>query len=1281
MKNQPFVQALLSASIVCLAAAAQAVVYRPGLIQAKFNTTKDYASVIATHSSAERVPGTVMADVQANENNYATQTYSNTVTGTKYAWNKQNTTFGYAGQLHATAGTTYTFGKYLDDGTRIIVGGRQLMDDPTYNAFVVAAFATNAPGWYDVEIRIYDGTGGKGPSGGDWGTDLGLGWNTNKLNTIAPKSGWTRLRDPGDMSWFRTVISTQSYSGVSSMTKIDTSVDVDVAYTNLPAVVSVTAYVDSADRGTSAESWATSTSLGTIPAGTGMATLTIPYDSGKPIARILLSRRGVGDDIFDEWLSPIDLSTAPVPSGADFRFVADSVFTNAVVTLTVTSMGEAESAQFTLLVSPNADYSAPVFSNAVGSAVTAVNDVVSVNLAPLATNTTYYVKTVLAGDGASRTRETTLVTGAPVSPAASTTFDLAKSDSDSAVFSGVVSVIGTSRADVFFDYSTTSDFASYTTVVLSQNVTQPYSFTDLDVAIPSGQSVYGRVRVVNDWNFTACSETMYFALGPVVTAAKHASFISPAFTATLTDAGRQGAKVTRVTLAVWDNSALTGSPVFTKDYTVDIAAFPTTTAILQAYGFGASQTYYARVEARNDLGYDNVSTVVSFTTPAAGDNVWANTSSDVESAASYVYTWGKPAANKILYFETPAVVSPVIASDTTLPTLFFGTTNRVDTIAGGYNACGYELTGSGKITLSDESPVRQSTYGTNLVSNPILFNRSNNQSVKLSPTAGSVVFGGPLSTPAGAEVELVSLSSGNVHFRGDTQGMRIKQLTTGQTAYIYIENANALTNAMKIYFELGWGAFRKIQNNTGAPLVFATTNLSITTGWSCPRVCFYGAPFLFPQGTFVWSPRADDNSMDADFAIRDLVLLKHDGDSRFVKRGAGIFSVTNATIYSDDAQKNYVRVYEGCYFPRTDAAWAPSRQVFIESSNGTVGLNEDYYPMMNASHAHRVLGINTANAWGFTAFGGDRVVCYNNDPSFAVTNRSTGGSNANFTDTTTVAQLDPTKKLSAYYAWPQRFVFGNRSPMADGTILFKNPMEQLLNEDQYTYFESTNRVVAVRLQGKINVGHRDRTWYFDGRSVGGCGAVEADNTNFIGRVNVRNLATLLVNGPLEARSVTVATTSGLGGTNRVGGAEGVTVQTGGTIFGGEYGRGGSLTVDSALTMQANALLRADIPADPAAGIGYVKLANTDPAKKLTLTAPIGVRLDVDPAAYYRGSVKLLDWSGAAFEGGATPQLETFVPDIPEGSNVRNMYLSVQGSALYAAYVLDTVPIGTMFFVR
>jgi hypothetical protein len=374
-------------------------------------------------------------------------------------------------------------------------------------------------------------------------------------------------------------------------------------------------------------------------------------------------------------------------------------------------------------------------------------------------------------------------------------------------------------------------------------------------------------------------------------------------------------------------------------------------------------------------------------------------------------------------------------------------------------------------------------------------------------------------------------------------------------------------------------------------------------------------------------------------------------------------------------------VYEGCYYPRTDAAWAPSGQVFIESFYGTVGLNEDYYPMMDASHAHRVLGINTANAWGFTAFGGDRVVCYNHDPSFAVTNRSTGGSNANFTDTTTVAQLDPTKKLSAYYAWPQRFVFGNRSPAADGTILFKNPMEQSLSFDPVTYFESANRVVAVRLQGKINVGNRDRTWYFDGRSIGGRGAVEADNSNFIGRVVVQNRATLLVNGPLAARSVTVATGSCLGGTNSVGGAEGVTVQAGGTIFGGEYGRGGCLTVTSALTMEANSILKAEISTNTAAGVGYVKLANTDANKVLSLTAPIKVQLEADPAAPCAGSVKLLDWSGATFKDGTVPELATFTPNIPAGSNVTKLKLSVLGSALYANYKLNTAPGGMFLIIR
>src|SRR5574344_2192570 len=120
---------VLAVVSLMMATPAFATVYRPGLIQAKFNTSKDYSSDILTASGAEVVPGTVMADVAADENSAATQGYTNAITGTVYHWNKQNTTFGYKGQIHAAAGTTYTFGKYFDDGTLILVGGRQIMSN------------------------------------------------------------------------------------------------------------------------------------------------------------------------------------------------------------------------------------------------------------------------------------------------------------------------------------------------------------------------------------------------------------------------------------------------------------------------------------------------------------------------------------------------------------------------------------------------------------------------------------------------------------------------------------------------------------------------------------------------------------------------------------------------------------------------------------------------------------------------------------------------------------------------------------------------------------------------------------------------------------------------------------------------------------------------------------------------------------------------------------------------------------------------------------------------
>ncbi len=182
--------------------------FRPGLIQAKFSNATTFANVcdgnVLTAPNAERVLGPVMADVNANEASAATAIYVNPLSGNGWTWDVTKSGFGYVGEMYVKAGVTYTFGKYLDDSARIIVGGRTILNNSVYNNWVTGTFTTNITGWVSFDVRIHDGNGGKGPSGSTWGSDLGLAYNTANLTAMAPKTSWTKLLDPGDGSRFRT---------------------------------------------------------------------------------------------------------------------------------------------------------------------------------------------------------------------------------------------------------------------------------------------------------------------------------------------------------------------------------------------------------------------------------------------------------------------------------------------------------------------------------------------------------------------------------------------------------------------------------------------------------------------------------------------------------------------------------------------------------------------------------------------------------------------------------------------------------------------------------------------------------------------------------------------------------------------------------------------------------------------------------------------------------------------------------------------------------------------
>ena len=270
---------------------------------------------------------------------------------------------------------------------------------------------------------------------------------------------------------------------------------------------------------------------------------------------------------------------------------------------------------------------------------------------------------------------------------------------------------------------------------------------------------------------------------------------------------------------------------------------------------------------------------------------------------------------------------------------------------------------------------------------------------------------------------------------------------------------------------------------------------------------------------------------------------------------------------------------------------------------------------------------------------------------------------------------------SAYYAYPARFMFGNRSEFADGTVLFLNPIRYELgqNWDTATYFESTNHVVAARMRGSLKLGNRDRTWYFSGRNFGGYLALEANNADFTGRVNIYEKGNLLVNSNLVARSATVQSGAGLGGTGTLSTEESTTVKSGGTLFGGEWNKGGTLTIGGKLTMEGGSALRVEAGSSDD-GRGCVKLAA---GSTLKLTAPIYVDVDTDPrVSPVRGaSRKVLDWSEASFDSGAAPTRADFVARPEQNPDLKKISVSVQDDGLYVGYATVRCPVQMVIIVR
>ena len=129
------------------------------------------------------------------------------------------------------AGTSYTFGTYIDDYATIDIDDNQILNQPQCR-FTTATYQCSQTGWHKISVKIWDTGGGYGNTYG-W---LGVAYNTAHA-TAQSSNAWKQLVDPGDGSLLRTTTKTLAMSGVqvaAQMRESDPTVmDVDyIVYTD-----------------------------------------------------------------------------------------------------------------------------------------------------------------------------------------------------------------------------------------------------------------------------------------------------------------------------------------------------------------------------------------------------------------------------------------------------------------------------------------------------------------------------------------------------------------------------------------------------------------------------------------------------------------------------------------------------------------------------------------------------------------------------------------------------------------------------------------------------------------------------------------------------------------------------------------------------------------------------------------------------------------------------------------------------------------------------------------
>lgn len=378
--------ALAGLAFSAVVPAADAAVYVPGLAQARFDgASTDKTSDIASAANLTHAAGPIMANTTGSAKDWDNASWS---------W-ADNRVFGYIGEMWVEAGTTYTFGKSVDDWTYIVVDGTTLIDDNGWNSFKSGSYTATATGWVPIEVRVGNGGGGAGVSqGAKWGVAYNMVGDTSWDHFKAGSDGWSELVDPGDCSRLRV-----AYSNADMMTIDGVAIDgndlvVTASFTGLAAAGTFTAFYGAGDGETTPGDWDSSVVVATPAAGDTASAQYRVVDAGSAafVAFRLSAFVGTATPIM-QWTDSYALALA----SPAFKLVSTDVgYTNLSYVATCIGLGQdASSVDIDVELATN-----DAFSDVIQTKRLALTGLGSeaVTFVGLTTNTTYYARVVGTND-------------------------------------------------------------------------------------------------------------------------------------------------------------------------------------------------------------------------------------------------------------------------------------------------------------------------------------------------------------------------------------------------------------------------------------------------------------------------------------------------------------------------------------------------------------------------------------------------------------------------------------------------------------------------------------------------------------------------------------------------------------------------------------------------------------------------------------------------------------------------------------------------------------------